>query len=199
MSTYNPAPLTDDFMQRIARVSSKHAALISYSLVSHSSEELFFYKRCRLWRFHVGAPADQTELRYLDDGIRLIHLDGAVDQIYEANQSMVLMLKDDNLAAYLRFFFDNVGGGELHVVESVEDLKQVMSFEMADAAARQIADKAFKTVKPMVVSDDATNRWEVSFLAVWDKLLLNLEVHLILDGTVAPVNKTLVMSLAQQE
>lgn len=192
------SPPPDDLVRRIAAVSPAHVQMVTVSPVHPMPEELPFFKKCQLWHLQAGPVAERKELTYLDNGAQVVHLDGSVERIYEANRSMGLALRSSDAPRYLRYFFANVGGGMLQIVSSVRDLVQLRPKETTEAAKR-LVEETNQSIVRLVDQKNATLGWQALFTAVWDDLLLSVEVRLDRDGTVTVKNKKLLTSLEQPE
>lgn len=188
----------EDLVRRIAAVSPAHTQMVSVSAAHPRPEELPFFKKCYLWNLEAGPAGDRKELAYLDNGAQVVHLDGTIDRLYEANRRMGLALRSSHVPQYLAYFFANLSGGTLRIVNTVEDLFRVLPKHSTPQAER-LVERSERSIIRLVDQKNATLGWQARFTATWEELLLSVEVRLDRDGTVTVKDKKLLVSLERPE
>lgn len=84
--------------------------------------ELPFYNKFLLYRVTNYATMPSFTMEYIGDGNAFYVLDGTADPVYFANKQSPLELNKRNIADYLDFFFQHVGGpdGDVYLITSPE-------------------------------------------------------------------------------
>ncbi len=93
-------------------VARKDALVFSREYTEVATATLPFYTNYWLLRLVNYATMPTFTMTYLSDGTNFLALDGTANPIYTANEKNPIQLTEENVVAYLEFFFSNVQGSE---------------------------------------------------------------------------------------
>ena len=169
----------------------KDAVVFSRDVTEVAWRGLAFYTNYHLCRLINYATMPVFTMLYLTDGKDYIQLDGTAHPIYTADEKDPLILSQENVIAYLEFFFSNVQGSEGDVF-LIRDPAKMPFMESMSAAQRQSIMESFK---PTSVSFDAEeNVYKVSGTLHYGGSLLAATVAVAPDGKISFREQNLLLS-----
>jgi len=140
-----------DLIKRIAAVDPVHAETMSENPTEFQLNPLPFYRRFQLLRATVDLPHKPIQVRYVDDGSRIIILQATPDRIYEINRVEDLRLEHGQISSYLHFFFENSSGDPIHMVESEGDVNW-LDASSQDPERKALREKAITLIHPAKIT-----------------------------------------------
>lgn len=158
------------------------AVVFSRDVTEVAWRNLSFYSNYRLCRLVNYATMPVFTMVYLTNGEDYIQLDGTANPIYTADEKDPIILNEQNVLAYLEFFFSSVQGSDGDVY-MVRDPYQIPFVETFTPAQRQsIVD----TYRPLSVSfDHAENVYKVRCEIHYGSSLLGTTIVVAADGKIS--------------
>ena len=131
-------------------------------------------------------PALQRSVLYNEAEGKVVVLDTTNDPIYQLNQSLPIKLDEDNIVAYVQFFFAIVQGkhGRFLVTENVDDLRWR---EDPPPAARRAISNMLLPVQLSSKNDDGS--YDVVMTLMFKGALYKSQVHVEPNGVVNLFNE----------
>lgn len=180
--------MADSVLDRIAAADPAHADTIATHDSAVAESAVPFWTRFRLVRVRTMLPHRPLDLRYADDGQRAIQI-GYPAGLYAANKADGLTLDTPGMcAAYLRFWFEDGGERLTYLAESPDRMPWFRDDVMTDDdRAEQRA--AVPWIRPMVVTVSPRGGFDAEAIAVCQRELLRLRLHVAPDGTVTVISR----------
>jgi len=172
-----------DLIKRIALVDEAHAETMAEMPTDFKVESLPFYRKFKLLHATVNLPQRPIQLRYADDGSRIIVLAAGPDRIYEVNKLENLRLQNDHVLAYLRFFFENSGGNSPHIVETEKEVRW-LGESGQDSEAKSLKSKAVILIHPAKIAPISEGSFFVNATGIHGRDLVEFSAKVRPDGQV---------------
>lgn len=104
--------------------SEANAGMFSAGTSEVKRARLPFYKDYSLYKVTNYASLPSFSFSYLSDGTFFHYMDGTESPVYTVNDKGALQLDKHNVMAYLRFFFEHVGGvdGDIILIDNPHDM-----------------------------------------------------------------------------
>ncbi len=137
---------------------------------------------------HTSNPKRQHYVIYSDDVIHVI--DYSNEPIYKLNQTAAIILDNDTIKEYARFFFTYVAGrhGRFLIVENVDDI--AWKEDPPPNARKAIGDM----IRPLEIKDQHDDgTYILSSHMVFKDGLFKTEIVIKEDGTVSLMNEELLI------
>ncbi len=176
-----------EVVRRIAQVDKPHAETMENNPVTFRWQALPFYRRFKLLIADVNLRHRPLQFRYADDGAELYILGATPDHIYKVNQREALHLGLSDVSGYVRFFYENISGADITVVEKPDDLHWLQSAQ-TEAAPRGKKQVAENLIHPIRVVQDAAG-YTVVATALRSDELVELSLSIAPSGRVDVKNQ----------
>ncbi|HTS26638.1 MAG TPA: hypothetical protein VMH81_12250 [Bryobacteraceae bacterium] len=111
----------EEIIERIAEVNPVWAETMREHPTVFHWRPIPFYRKFQLLSATVNLRRRTAGYRYADDGSRLFILRATPEHIYQVNQLEGLQLDPSQVPDYVRFFFDNLTGPRIAIVERPEE------------------------------------------------------------------------------
>lgn len=180
---------SDELFQRLT---SKTPGSLKVSVASTRIANLPFYDAHELVVFEIEDDPENAFMFGLFGPDRAELLGGESNPMHEVNELEALVLSNDQVSAYVRFFLFFLRGdeGAFALIESKEDLQLespegtgASGEDQADVQAR--LDELREQVTPLSTPEpDGQGGWALSATMVYDNSLFGVELIVAPDGTV---------------
>jgi hypothetical protein len=167
----------------------KDAVVFSRDVTEVAWRGLAFYNNYRLCRLVNYATMPVFSMVYLTNGEDYIQLDGTANPIYTADEKDPLILSEENVVAYLEFFFSNVQGSEGDVF-LVRDPHKLPFMSTLSAEQRQSIIDSFRPVSVSFVD----NAYKVSATLHYGGALLAATIVVATDGKISFEQQTMLLN-----
>lgn len=175
-----------ELVERIAVAEPGRAAILRSFPVDVLAVATPFYRRARVVDLDVETPVGRIRYRYGLEGDRVFALGDRPETVYELDEREGLALDLDTVRAYIRFFFESVGGGKIRIVEKAAE---VPWRERAPTDPRPAATKP--DVEPVTVEVVAGGGYRAIASAIWDVMLVEIALEVSSHGRVQPTSQRL--------
>lgn len=178
-----------ELLERIAAADPDRAAILRSFPAEVVPVSTPFYKTIRVVDIDVATHAGKLRFRYGLEGERAVALGERPEAVYSLNERDGLRLGPDVARAYVRFFFDSVGGRKMRVVESAAEIpwSPRRPEDPRPAPTRP-------AVKPIAVEPLPGGGYRAVASATWDVMLVEVTVEVSPDGRILPTSQRLLMS-----
>jgi len=178
-----------ELIQRIVATDPDRAALLRSFPAAVLPVSSPFYKAIRVVDVDVASDAGKLRFRYGVESERLVALGDRPEAVYSLNEREGLRLVSDTARAYIRFFFDSVGGRKMRVVESTAEIpwRPRKPEDKRPAATRP-------AVKPIAVKTLPGGDYRAVAQATWDAMLVEVTVEVSPGGRIVPISQRLLVS-----
>lgn len=154
------------------------------------AQKLDFYPDYRFVEIadYHNHPARKRHVIYKEQHV--VALDGSNEPLYALNEKAPILLNDDTVAPYVRFFFTQVRGrhGRFLITETVDDIKWR---EEPPPAARKAVGKI---VMPLTLTGrDADGVYRLSACMIFKESLFKAQIAVRPDGIVSIENEELLV------
>lgn len=165
-------------------------AMFSSQLSEVTRKELPFYTDFQLYRVTDYSTLPSFRLDYLGDGELFFLLDGTVDPIYATNLKEDLNLRQEQVPAYLRFFFAHAENalGEVKIIETAKDMPLAETL-----SAEQKAEFARRHQPLDMAKNEAEGGFTVAATLLYDGALVVGELFVRKNGQVSIRNHQLLL------
>lgn len=161
--------------------SENNAGLFSLGTSEVERARLPFYKDYALYKVTNYASLPSFSFQYLSDGTFFHYLDGTEAPIYAVNDKKDLNLSEGTIAAYLSFFFEQVGDedGDIILINNPHDMP------LLDSLDPMAYDAVFSQHKPMKIHyDGGFDAYEVTADLYKESQLVRAEIEINMKGRV---------------
>jgi hypothetical protein len=178
-----------DLIERIAAADSDRAAILRSFPTEVLPVSTPFYKAIRVVDIDVATHLGKLRFRYGLEGERTVALGERPEAVYALNERDGLRLVPDAARAYVRFFFDSVGGRKMTVVESAAEIPWCprRPEDTRPAPTRPV-------VKPIAVEPLPGGGYRAVASATWDVMLIEVTVEVSPGGRILPTSQRLLMN-----
>ena len=175
-----------DLVERIAAADPGRAAILRSCPADVLPVSTPFYRRARVVDLDVETSAGRIHYRYGLEGDRVVALGERPEAVYELNDRESLAPGRDSVPAYVRFFFDSVGGRKIRIVEKAEEIpwRRRAPEDQRPAATKPV-------VKPVTVEVAAGGDYRAVANAIWDVMLVEITLEVSSGGRVQPTSQRL--------
>lgn len=165
----------EGFRKRVIAAVPEHEKLFEQAEPSFDDQTPTFYHGVQVTRGLLATDIQPNCLYYAHNSGTFFYLDGTADTIYAANDLAGLRLTLDDVSAYVRFFFQISGGGELAIVESPDEL----TWAIAEQPARYGS-----LIQPIEYRERTGPVYQVRFCGIWQQVLVQMAVEFTADGRI---------------
>jgi hypothetical protein len=173
----------EEMIERIAVVNPVWAETMRANQTEFTWQPIPFYRNFQLLLATVSLTRRLVEFHYADDGSQICVLRGTPEYIYAVNQLESLQLDAGQVPAYVRFFFDNLTGPRIAVVERPEDVRWFEPPE-SDPDVKAQKEQASSVIHPMRVTPVGGDGYSVVATAVAGTRLKEVDLVVQRDGHV---------------
>jgi hypothetical protein len=175
-----------ELVERIAVAEPGRAAILRSFPVDVLAVATPFFRRARVVDLDVETPVGRIRHRYGLEGDRVVALGERPEAVYELNDRESLALGRDSVPAYVRFFFNSVGGRKIRVVEKAEEIPWR---QRAPEDQRPAVTKP--AVNPVTVEITSGAGYRAVANAIWDVMLVEIALEVSSGGRVQPTSQRL--------
>ncbi len=150
-----------------------------------------FYRTFMLYRLTNYAALPAFTMDFLSDGNVYYYLSGAAEPLYRVNERAPIVLREDNVLAYLDFFFRNVKAddGDIYVIRDPSTLPF-----MGSLPAQQRAELNASHQKPSVEFDALTDSYLVFTTLYYSGGLMRAVIRVNASGEIDIQDLSLLLS-----
>jgi hypothetical protein len=125
-------------------------------------------------------PAKKISALYHKGHKDILILNGKNDPIYNANKKYSLVLDDETVPLYARFFFAYVRGrhGSFHLIDSVNEIK------WREEPTKPAKQSLSKMISPLSIIEANEEEWRLISSIIFKDSLFESEIRVKKDGTV---------------
>jgi len=137
---------------------------------------------------HLNPPKKIATL-YSKEKKDVLILNGKNDPIYEANKNHGLMIDEDQVPLYARFFFSYVRGrhGRFQVIDSVSEVK------WRDEPTKAAKQSLGKMISPLAIIERDEEEWRLISTIIFKDSLFEAEIIVKNDGSVRLSNQEILV------
>jgi hypothetical protein len=179
-------------IERIAVVNPVWADAMRSNPTNFAWESVPFYRKFQLLLATVNLPYQPLECRYADDGFRICVLRAAPEHIYAVNKLEALDLNVEQVPAYVRFFFDNLSGPRVAVVERTREVLW-LDRVAAEPEMKALKEQAEPLIVPVQVTPLDGESYGVAATAVRGRRLITLDLLVRRNGHVEVKNERILV------
>jgi hypothetical protein len=182
----------EELMERIAAVNPVWVKTMRDHPTVFERQPVPFYRKFQLLSATVSLEFKDMEFHYADDGVQLCVLRGLPEYIYRVNQLEKLQLDPGQVPAYVRFFFDNLTGPRMEVVERPDEVPWFQP-ELSDPGGKARKEQANSLIQPMRVTRLTEDEYGVAATAVAGVTLKEVDLAVNRDGRVDVKNERILV------
>lgn len=175
-----------ELVERLAAAEPDRAAILRSFPADVSPVSTPFYRTVRVVDVDVETSAGRIRYRYGLEGERVVALGDKPEAVYDLNEREGLSLGRDAVRAYVRFFFESVGGRKMRIVESAEEISWRPRLP---EDPRPAPEKP--AVKPIAVEGSPAGTYRAVANATWTEMLVEVTLEVSPAGQVRPVSQRL--------
>ncbi len=182
-------------LARIDEVAPAEAGVLRGHLHRFSVCATPFYRRTRILEGRAERWDTPVIYRYAEELTsdlragtigKLLPINGTPERLGLINRKEGLKLAQDELPAYVRFFFENVGDSMLRIIESVEELPWADGVA-DDETWSDLYSQCRELVRPILAEGAGRDCWTVYACGHWDRHLVQVKLTVTAAGEVTPV------------
>jgi len=173
-----------ELVERIAAANPERAAILRSFPADVVPVSTPFYRSARVVDVDVETYAGKLRYRYGLEGDRVVTLGERPDAVYELNDRDGLTLGRDSARAYVRFFFDSVGGRRMRIVEGPEEIPWRPRTPEDPRPAPTKPD-----VRPVTVEASPGRDYRAVANAIWDVMLVEVTLEVSPTGRISPTSQ----------
>ena len=190
MNDQTTATDSPTIVDRLAESHPHYEKAVGGTLENHQASDVPFLQRFKLNTGVVHAHGHEVPVKFLDDGKELFVFDGTPTAINEAAHREKMKLTKDQAKAFVQFYFEHVGNGELTIVETAADVKSIPSEKPLPWSDDGDLDTLIKPFQ----SESSGESFIVTFTGVWQTLLVQMTMQLQNNGTLIPQSQKMLKS-----
>lgn len=157
----------------------RDAVVFSKDVTEVSWRNVPFYTHYKVFRLVNYATMPTFSMTYLSNGEDYIALDGTANPIYTVNDKNPIQLHQNNVIAYLDFFFANVQGSEGDVF-IIKDPSRTPFMRALSPNQQQSVTSGFKPLQ--VTPDPESNSYKVTGTLYYGGGLIRAVIIVTRDG-----------------